>query len=410
MRAYWKNVSSVFSGTLLAQSIPILGSLVITRIFSPEGFGEFSTWLALVSFISVVVTLRLENTLPIVTDGQSRKEAVFIILVTTLFVTTLLTACLFASYFLFEIREFLPKRTTLLVLAPPAIVFVALNQVWQTWAAVDGSYKKLNIMRLVQALTTVLIQIIAGLEYPSAFSLVLGFVLASVISFTVAFRMMPHFGDHEYCSNIEYSQFFKKNKKFFLYALPADAISTAVSQLPLLVIFHRFGSETAGFLALTIRVLGAPVGLVGKAVLDVFKRHAVQSIREFGNCRELYLKTLMVLFAASVLMVVCTVFRAEEIFRLAFGAEWTQSGRMAIWLLPMFALGLIASPLSYISYIVGKPHIDLIWQIALMITVVTTLYSFASYRSTLIGYGVGYAVMYVAYIFMSYRLSCCGDK
>ncbi len=409
MSAYWKHVSSVFSGTLLAQSIPIVGSLVITRIFSPEGFGEFSTWLALVSFVSVIVTLRLENTLPILTDGHSRNEAVLIILVTTLLLTTLLTACLFGSYFLFEIREYLPKKTALLLLAPPAIVFVALNQVWQTWAAVDGSYKKLITMRVVQALTTVLIQIIAGLEYPSAFSLVLGFALASVISFAVALRMMPRLLDHRFFKKVEYSNFFKKNKKFYLYALPADVINTAVSQLPLIVIFHRFGSETAGYLALTIRVLGAPVGLVGKAVLDVFKRHAVESIREIGNCRELYLKTFIVLVIASILMVVCTVFQAEEIFNLAFGAEWTKSGQMAIWLLPMFALGLIASPLSYISYLVGKPHIDFMWQIILLVTVVTTLYSFSSYKSTLIGYGAGYALMYVGYIFISYRFSCGGE-
>lgn len=409
MSAYWKHVSSVFSGTLLAQSIPIIGSLVITRIFSPEGFGEFSTWLALVSFVSVIVTLRLENTLPIVTDGDARNEAVFIILVTTLLVTTLFTACLFASCFLFEIGGFLPKETALLLFAPPAIVFVALNQVWQTWAAVNGSYKKLNTMRVVQALTTVLIQIIAGLEYPSAFSLVFGFALASAISFVVAFRMMPRLVDRKFCKKVQFSDFFKKFKKFYLYALPADAINTAVSQLPLLVVFQRFGSETAGYLALTIRVLGAPVGLVGKAVLDVFKRHAVESIREIGNCRELYLKTFTVLVMASGLMVVCTVFLAEDIFNLAFGVEWAKSGQMAIWLLPMFALGLIASPLSYISYLVGKPHIDFMWQISLLVTVVITLYSFSSYKSTLIGYGVGYALMYFWYIFISYRFSCGDD-
>ncbi|UCJ15187.1 hypothetical protein K5Q02_15095 [Pseudomonas sp. MM211] len=158
-------------------------------------------------------------------------------------------------------------------------------------------------------------------------------------------------------------------------------------------------------MALTMRVLGAPAGLVGKAVLDVFKRHAMKSIREVGNCRDIYVKTFVVLMLASTVMVACTVFLAEDIFQTAFGPNWTQSGVMAIWLLPMFALGLIASPLSYIVYLVEKQYVDLLWQVSLMIVAILALYGFSSSKSTLIGYGVGYAVMYIIYISISYRLS-----
>jgi O-antigen/teichoic acid export membrane protein len=406
MTTFCKHASSVFAGTLLAQSIPIIGALVITRIFAPSDFGDFSTWLGLVSFISVVVTLRLETVLPIVDDGKARAHAVYIILITTLLVLILLVIFLIALNYIFGIWEFLPKNSLFLVLGPPAILFVALNQVWQTWAAVDGVYGKLNIMRLVQVLATVLIQIMAGLKYPNAISLILGFLLANCISFVVAAVMMPRFVSYSFFNFVKFREFFLRYKNFLFYALPADAINTAVSQLPLLVVFHRFGSEAAGYLALTMRVLGAPVGLVGKAVLDVFKRHAAQSIRESGNCRELYLNAFMVLAAASVVMVFCTIFFAEYIFLFAFGVEWSESGRMALWLLPMFALGLIASPLSYMSYLVEKPHIDLLWQVGLMIILVISLYSFSSCRLALIGYGASYAVMYLVYIFMSYRFSC----
>lgn len=405
MTSFWKHVSSVFAGSLLAQSIPIIGSFAITRIFAPTEFGEFTMWLALVSFMSVVVTLRLETVLPIIEDGQAKTEAVFIILVTTLLATIFLVVCLFALNYLLRVKSFLPEKLISLVLITPAVLFVALNQVWQTWAAVDGVYGKLTTMRLVQALATVVIQIYAGFKYPTAISLILGFVLASGISFALAAMLMPQFVHASFFHFSGFRKFFIRYKKFPLYALPADSINTAVAQLPMLVVFDRFGSEAAGYLALTMRVLGAPVGLIGKAVLDVFKRYAVQSIKEVGHCRELYVKTFMTLMLASVMMVICTIFFAEDIFRVAFGSEWMQSGRMAVWLLPMFALGLIASPLSYMAYLVEKQHIDLLWQIGLMIVTVGTLYVFSSYRLTLIGYGVGYAMMYIVYIFMSYQFS-----
>jgi O-antigen/teichoic acid export membrane protein len=402
---YWRHVSTVFTGSLFAQSIPIIGSLAIARIFAPSEFGEFSTWLALVSFIAVVVTLRLETVLAIVEDGEDRAKAVFITLVTTLSMACILSAALYILSSFSIARAYLPEQPVLLSLIVPAAFFVALNQIWQTWAAVDGAYGKLNTMRLVQASAIVLIQIGAGLRYPAAVSLVLGFVIANGISFVTAVTLMPRFVYGSFSHRDMFLKFFVRYKKFPLYALPADSINTAVAQLPVLVVFHRFGGETAGYLALTMRVLGAPVGLVGKAILDVFKRYAVQGIREFGNCRDLYIKTFMALALASIIMVICTVLLAEDIFRVAFGDEWIQSGRMAIWLLPMFALGLIASPLSYMVYLVEKQYVDLLWQVGLMMVAMATLFGFSSSRFTLIGYGMGYAIMYIVYIVISYRLS-----
>lgn len=395
----------MFAGTLLAQSIPIVGSLAITRIFAPSAFGEFSTWLALVSFMAVAITLRLETVLAITEDGQERARAVFIVLVTTVSAAVVFFVFVLALVYVPGMRHYLPENVLLLVLLVPAALFMALNQVWQTWAAADGEYGKLNVMRLVQALTVVLLQIGAGLGYPGAISLVMGFFLAAIIAFGSAVAMMPRFVCREFLELGKFKKFFVRYRKFPLYALPADSINTAAAQLPVLVVAHRFGNDVAGYLALTMRVLGAPVGLVGKAILDVFKRYAVQSIREIGNCRSLYVNTFMALTLASLVMVLGTVFWAENIFRVTFGRDWTQSGLMAIWLLPMFALRLIASPLSYMTYLVEKQHIDMLWQFGLMVVTVGTLYSFATYKSTLIGYGLGYAAMYLIYISISYRLS-----
>ncbi|MCZ4323451.1 lipopolysaccharide biosynthesis protein [Pseudomonas anguilliseptica] len=402
---YWRHVSTVLTGSLFAQLIPIIGSLAIARIYAPGEFGEFSTWLALVSFIAVVITLRLETVLAIVEDGESRAKAVFIALVTTLLMACVFAAALYILSFIRITRAYLPEQTILLLLIIPAAFLVALNQIWQTWAAVDGVYGKLNAMRLIQATAMVLIQIAVGLEYPTATSLALGFLIAGGVSLFAAMVLMHRFIYGSFLHRDVFLKFFIRYKRFPLYALPADAINTAVAQLPLLIVFHRFGSEAAGYLALTMRVLGAPVGLVGKSVLDVFKRHAIQRLREVGHCRDIYIKTFMALTLASVVMVLCTVFLAEDIFIMAFGVEWVESGRMAIWLLPMFALGLIASPLSYMAYLVEKQYIDLLWQAFLGGAVVCVLYGFSSLQSTLVGYSVVYAVMYVIYILMSYRFS-----
>lgn len=405
MSNFWKQVSSVVVGTAVAQSIPIIGSLFIARIFSPREFGEFSTWLAIVTFASVVVTLRLETVLAIAEDGMDRVKAVFIVFVVSILTSLLFLVCVIGAKFLPVDSNYLPNSPTLLWTIPPAALCLALNQIWQTWAAAEGMYRKLNAMRLVQASTLVLVQVGAGLKYPTAASLVIGFSIATGIAFAWSAKTMPRFIHGQFCDSIGFRNFFSRYNKFPRYALPADMINTAAGQLPILVVSYRFGNEVAGYLALTMRILGVPVGLMGKSVLDVFKRYATQSIQQTGSCRSLYVNTFMALALASLVFVGGTIFLAKDIFRVAFGPEWLPAGRMAIWLLPMFALRMIASPLSYMAYLVERQHIDLLWQAGLMVMTVATLYGFSSYESTLVGYSAGYAAMYFIYILISYKLS-----
>lgn len=395
----------MFVGTLAAQLIPIIGSIFIARIFTPSEFGKFSAWLAMVSFLSVIITLRFEAVLAIVEEGIDRLKAVFFVFLISIATSVVLFIGVVLGRNFSWINIYFPDSMVLLLTIAPAALFLALNQVCQMWAAAEGLYKKLITMRLVQAATLIGVQISLGLKYPCATSLAIAFAIAGVIGLGVSINLMPKFINIQFYSFPKLKSFWARYHKFPVFALPADSINTAVAQLPVLIVTLRFGSEVAGYLALTMRVLGAPLGLIGKAVLDVFKRHAVKNIQKAGDCRELYLSTFAVLAFASLIFVVATIFLAEDIFRVAFGSEWIVSGEMAIWLLPMFALGMIASPLSYLAYLVEKQHIDLFWQSGLMIVALINLNYFSSYESTLIAHSVGYGFMYIIYIFISFKLS-----
>ena len=167
----------------------------------------------------------------------------------------------------------------------------------------------------------------------------------------------------------------------------------------------RFGAEAAGCLALTLRVLAAPVGLLGSAVLDVFRRESAAAWRQHGQCREAFDRTFRVLAAGSTVAVLLLTAWAEPLFMLAFGERWKLAGTMALWLLPLFALRFVASPLSYLFYVAGKQHVDLVWQGLLLAVTLATLWAPADARAALIGYSAGYSAMYVVYLLMSFRYS-----
>ncbi|MCP5282490.1 MAG: lipopolysaccharide biosynthesis protein [Rhodoferax sp.] len=405
-RGFWRSVSVVLSGSLVAQSIPLLGALIITRLYAPAAFGQFSAWLGAAMLAAVVVTGRFEMALAVVADGVPRAQAMRATLQTTVLACLVLAV---VGAVLVLATDWLPHvHPVLVVLFVPATLLVAMTHSWQAWAAAEGQYRNLSWIRILQALTVVLAQIAAAFVSPTAMAMAAGHVLGLAAGVAVAAALMPvRLGEAGGGERIwpGLQQFWRAQRRFPLLALPADTINTASGQLPILLIASQFGAEASGLFALTLRVLGAPIGLLGAAILDVFKRSAAASYRETGNCRSDYLRTFWLLAAGGVALAVGVIWLAEPIFVLAFGERWRQAGVMAVWLMPMFAMRFVASPLSYVFYIAEKQHVDLIWQCLLLAMTLTAFLVPDSLRSSLLMYAGGYSVLYVVYAALSFHYS-----
>jgi len=58
---FTRNVLTLMTGTVVAQAIPIAISPILTRIYSPEEFGLFALFFAILSILSVLANGRYEN-------------------------------------------------------------------------------------------------------------------------------------------------------------------------------------------------------------------------------------------------------------------------------------------------------------------------------------------------------------
>ncbi|WP_455884527.1 lipopolysaccharide biosynthesis protein [Pseudomonas spelaei] len=408
--AYWKNIVSVLTGSAVAQAIPIVGALVLARIFSPGEFGLYASWLGVVLFIGVVITGRFETSLAVEIDGGPRRIAVVSTLIVAAITSLSLQLLLVLATVLFPV---ILKNITpwLLFFAVPTALAIAIVQTWQSWAAAEGAYRKLTAIRITNAAAITISQIIFGFLRPDAAVLAFGYLVGGIVACVLCAKLMPLEKLPTQNKTFDLVKaFWRRQRRFPLLSLPADAINTAAAQLPIIIVASRFGAEVAGLLAMTVRILAAPLGLLGKSVLDVFKRHAATHYREFGECRDIYLQTFKVLSAGSLLFLVGMFFLSESLFVIAFGEQWRFSGTIAIWMSPYFALAFVASPLSYMVYIAGKQHLDLFWQTALLAMTFVSLMLPAHYADALKIYSAGYASLYVIYIIMSYRFSLGAKK
>lgn len=406
VKFFWRSVGLVLTGTVAAQSIPLLGALVIARIYAPTEFGVFSAWMGIVMLAAVVVTGRFEMALSVEADGAPRRFAVAATLSTIFLVSfffSIIVGLLHLTTDLLDNAQ--PVMAGLLV---PAALLAGVMHTWQAWAAAEGNYRGLSWIRISQAFVVTVVQILAGLISPTAIGMMLGHVLGTAAGIGIAMYLMPikpldMGGRTEFRTRLK--TFWRNQRRFPMFALPADAINAASGQLPLLLIASRFGAETSGLFALTIRVLGAPIGLLGAAVLDVFKRSASCSYRDKGHCKNEYVRTFWVLLVGGVLLALGVNLVAERLFVVAFGEPWRQAGVIAIWLMPMFALRFVASPLSYVFYIAGKQQVDLVWQCALLAVTIASFMLTSSFEDAIKLYAAGYGLLYVVYALLSYHYS-----
>lgn len=406
IRSLLASTKVTFSGLFVAQAISLLGTLVIARIFSPSEFGLFSLWLGITSVASLLVSGRLELCLLMVPEGTERLKSLRLVLATIVYFILLLCILTIISWLFFDLIN---NQTKIFIVM---FIFVAglaaTMQAWQSWVVSEGDYGGVSLSRIAQAVMVTGSQILIGLISPSAEGMVLGHSLGIFAALLISLKIKSITQINLRPTLAIFHQligFWTHHKKFIVYSLPADILSVTTSYIPLVLIIHYYGPAEGGLFALVVRIMGGPITLVGTAVLDVFKREAALAVLEFGHCRDLYLTTLKFLAATSLLMITVVVMFGKLFFEYAYGDMWKNAGNVALWLLPLFVAKFLASPLSYIFYIVGAQRIDLIWQSALLVVTLIIFLLTNSFEFAVQCYSISYAVMYSIYIAISYRLS-----
>ena len=83
---------------------------------------------------------------------------------------------------------------------------------------------------------------------------------------------------------------------------------------------------------------------------------------------------------------------------------------MSKTLAPVYAIGLAASPLSYIVYLVDRQYVDLIWQAFLVVFIWLSLTQTTSLAQAVSAYTFVYVGMYFIYLLISYKLCAIPRK
>jgi len=360
MKRFIKNTVVMAGGTAGSQLLLLAATPIITRLYTPQDFGVLAIYIGLLSLFCVIASFRYEMAIPI---AEKDDEAIDLVFLSLIFVgITVLLSCILIGIFGEEISIFLkvPILEKLLWFLPLGIFFVSTYQIFNRYALRKKLFKSIAITRVSQSVTILTIQLLA--YKLGAISLLIAQSCGQGVgSFTLSKGVLAQL---KLSSKKKIISVAKKYCRFPLYSSWAGLLNTSGTQLPPLAFASLFSPQVAGYYALAFGLVTAPISLLANAIGSVFLSDAASAWRNGSLGAKINL--IHDKLANVAMPIVITLFFVmPDMFTWIFGAQWTNAGYFAQWMLLWIYLVFVTSPLSTTYEVIGKQVEYLIFQLSL---------------------------------------------
>ncbi len=361
------NVITLVSGSALSQGILLTATPFLTRLYTPEEFGIFALYLAVVGIISVVSSWKYELAIMLPKEELDAQALLFLSIIIT-FITSI-----FVFIIVFIFKDFIINYTAnfnlFMWLVPLGVLVTGLLQVFTAWGTRKEYYNIVSSSRVVQSGTTILGQFSLKFANTASLGLIWGNLIGTIASLFIliilsfkkqAIHLRKVHKKQIMNNMVKYSNF----PKFQSFSVLINSLS---QNLPILLLTYFYQPEIAGFYSLTHRALNTPVRLIGGSVRQVYFQRATKIYNNNQSIKTIFLKSTFALAKISIVPYAILIFFAPTIFTFVFGKMWYVSGLYA-QLLILFIFTLTVNPPAVMSLqILGMQKFNLVYEIFLVI-------------------------------------------
>ena len=346
-----KNLSKLSLGTVAAQSIPLLFSPFIARLYSAEQYGYFAAILALVNIFSVIVNGRYE--LGIVLPEKDKDSNSLI--VGSWFIGVFMSLVVFVGLWAFS--DLISSQLKIdfgIVDSFIVSVMILSIAIWQPLNYFFIRQKAFGTMvynKIAKTASLTFVTILLGWMGWSYFSngLVLGFFIGWVILLFFSIYQAKKIGLS--ILNVNWKEVKEQLKTYQDYpifnSLPA-LLNSFGTQMGVYIFTIYFSQEITGYYSFARQYVYVPMGIIGVSLSQVyFQRISEKFKKKKSIIKELKL-LILILAAIGLLAIVVVQLFVVDTFEIVFGAKWILSAVMAKTLIFYFAFQFLVSPLSNI--------------------------------------------------------------
>ncbi|MFP8818069.1 oligosaccharide flippase family protein [Acinetobacter johnsonii] len=296
--AKYQSIGLITLSLLVGAIITFIALPVLTRLYSVADFGAYGIALAIVSILSTVANLRLDQAL-LIADEQDKKSLIF-------------EGAAFSTA-IAVISGIVISAILNVEMAGAVATGVLANTLIQSLYNYQFSAHKeyfcagLNIFR-----SAIVVAVQLSLPLVMQISLVNSYNLSSVIMIVA---VLIYLVKHQ-LYQVSWQAF--KHYKDFIYANTSHALLNSFSHnLPYYVVSHFVGVQAMGFYAIVERTLRVPINLISQTLRQFF-------IRKFKDAHsgKNALKASVLLSLVSLPLFALVFVLPESLYLWVFGSEW----------------------------------------------------------------------------------------
>ena len=296
--AKYQSIGLITLSLLVGAIMTFIALPVLTRLYSVADFGAYGIALAIVSILSTVANLRLDQAL-LVADEQDKKSLIF-------------EGAVFSTA-IAVISGIVISAILNVEMAGAVATGVLANTLIQSLYNYQFSAHKeyfcagLNVFR-----SAIVLAVQLSLPLVMQISLVNSYNVSSIIMIVAVLIYLLKYQLYQ----VSWQTF--KNYKDFIYANTPHALLNSFSHnLPYYVVSHFVGVQAMGFYAIVERTLRVPINLISQTLRQFF-------IRKFKNTEsnQNALKASVLLSLVSLPLFAIFFILPESLYLWVFGSEW----------------------------------------------------------------------------------------
>ncbi len=410
-----KNVLTLITGTTTAQTIPIIISPLLTRIYSPEDFGVLGLFLAITSVLGSVANGRYELAIMLPRKEEEVINIFFLGILIASFLTLFLL--LIIIFFSKEISNLLGNQDIRIWLyfIPLTVFSIGMFNMLTYLSNRKKQYRNMAKAGIAKSFVKAAIQLVIGLVTLKSTGLILGEIFSHI---TANICLLKNVVKTKYIlKKIDRRKMLsiaKRYKKFPIFSMPSAMLNTASLQVPVVLLGLFFNPGVVGLYSLSHRVISAPMSLIGNSIGQVFFQEASRVKDDRNKIKNLTTTICLKLIKIGFLPFLTLLFFGDYLFLYIFGNKWIIAGEYAqllsLWIFMVF----ITSPISTLAIILEKQKEACFFDLSMMLmrifSIITGACFFNSaYKSVLI-YGIVSSILWFIWMIYLLRLASVNIK
>lgn len=358
---FWKNVTTLFTGSALAQALPIFILPFVTRIYPKAALGFYFVYAAMGLLTQIVASLQYQLAIVLPKTAKDADK----LLVGNLMLVGLSSILLFVIIVVFFdfIASFIDQKQFLLWLyaLPASTFFLGTFNAISYYFNRLKKFKAISYGKVSKSIAFSALQIVLGLWGFVNGGLIIGLIAGQAVSMVFMLYYLRQKTNFTFnFSFTEIKNLLVKYKDIPVFNTVISFLNTLSNQLPIFLLTRYFGASAAGDYGLANRTITTPMGLIGQSVGQVFYQEAAV-IQNKGNALAQLVKTTYLrLLKLGVIPFFLFALWAPWLFKIVFSTDYYISGVMTRILIPWLFVMFLNSPITFIVTVLNKQR-QMLW-------------------------------------------------